>query len=182
VIAGRPFAVLLLALTVPVSPASAQGLGDAAASARAKRQKQAAGGTGKSFSNEDLERGKPAAAKKTKASSAAPSESAPSTTSETESAPEPEAPPQSEPPPEPPAEPVAEPPTIPELEARVKLLQDKLNPMSGTYIFGPFGSGDPTEEPRTRNELQQLEADLAKAREAAERALAAPQEESEPVF
>ncbi len=171
--------ILLVALTVPLPPAAAQGLGDASARERAKREKQETGAdrVGKSFSNDDLELGRPkgsAASKKT-AASAAPSEPAPSSESETASSPEPgeTATPSAE-------QAAPEEPDIPALEARIKLLQDKLNPMSGTYIFGPFGSGDPTEEPRTRDELQRLEAELAKAREAAARAPAPARRESEP--
>lgn len=181
---ARAVAILLLALTVEPPPAPAQGLGDASARERARRAKQAAGAdrSGKSFSNDDLERGRPKGSSPSKKSgaSAAPSEPAPSepahlSESETASSPE-----HGEPAPPPAEQAAPDEPDIPALEARIKLLQDKLNPMSGTYIFGPFGSGDPTEEPRTREELQRLEAELVQAREAAARTPAPAQVESEP--
>ena len=148
--------VLLLALALPVSPVAAQGLGAAAARERAKRAKQAGGpeGAGKTFSNEDLERGKPKGAKKTPAAA----QPTPPATSAPVASPEPDKP-------APRAEPNKPGPDIAELEAKIKVLQDKLNPMSGSYIHGAFGSLDPNEEARVRSELQQLEAELAKARE-----------------
>jgi hypothetical protein len=165
--------ILLLALTIPASSAAPQGLGDAAARERARREKQAkAGDAGNSFSDADLERGKPAHAKE--AGGAKEKATEPAAPSQPASSSEPE----SEPTPPPPADPA--PSRIPELEARIKALQEKLNPMSGSYIFGPFGSNDPTEEPRAREELQQLEAELAKAREEAAHPAPPPRQEREP--
>jgi hypothetical protein len=173
--ATRPFAVGLLALIVPASLAAAQGLGDAAARERAKREKSA---SSRSYSNDDLERGRPtgSAKKKTTASSAASPEHAPSSTSDTATSSEagapsrrsessessePREPRESREPARPPQSNTAA------LEARIKGLQDKLNPMSGSFIYGATGSGDANEEARVRSELQQAEAELAQARQSA---------------
>jgi len=53
------------------------------------------------------------------------------------------------------------------LEARLRVLQDMLNPMSGTYIYGARSSGDvASQEARIRDELRQTEARLGDARKA----------------
>ena len=53
------------------------------------------------------------------------------------------------------------------LEARLRELQDMLNPMSGTYIYGARASGDvASQEARVRDELRQTEAGLGDARKA----------------
>jgi len=50
-------------------------------------------------------------------------------------------------------------------EERVKELSDKLNPMSPSFIYGGTGQGDMVaEEARTREELQQAQAQLEAAR------------------
>jgi hypothetical protein len=180
----RSPAVGLLVSLLSVSPLAAQGLGDVAARERAKREKETAGADAarQVFDNEDLERGRPAGSeqkdgkKRTSSSAASQSPSgeevgAPEAgiVSPDISAPDREA--------EPPSPPGGS--SVAELEARIKVLQDRLNPMSGSYIFGPFGSGDPTEEPRTRDELQRLEAELVKAREEAARAPVPPRREQE---
>jgi hypothetical protein len=51
-------------------------------------------------------------------------------------------------------------------EERVKGLQDKLNPMSGTFIYGPSGSNNANEEAQVRQSLTKAEAELADARAA----------------
>ena len=160
--AARSLAAALL-LVVPVALVSAQGLGDVAARERAKRQKQAAGtaGAGKSFSNDDLEQGgspdsKQKSTTPTPASSGEGSSTASESSSESSRRREPSEP----------AESPKESATA-ALEARVKALQDKLNPMSGSFIYGATGSGDANEELRVRSELQQAETELATARQAA---------------
>ncbi|HXK12088.1 MAG TPA: hypothetical protein VMT70_20785 [Vicinamibacteria bacterium] len=56
-------------------------------------------------------------------------------------------------------------------EEHVKELQDKLNPMSPSFIYGGTVVGDAVgEEMRTRQELRVAEADLAGAREALQKA------------
>ncbi len=172
----RGWAVLLLALALPVPLAVAQGLGDAATRERAKRQKQQtkAGDTGRSYSNTDLERDKPADDAQQKATG--PAASAPPAAVSSSEPPDSADPSPPVPPSQPEAPPVSR---VSELEASIKALQDKLNPMSGSYIFGPFGSNDPTEEPRLREELQRLQAELVQAREEAANAAAAPQRQGE---
>jgi hypothetical protein len=50
------------------------------------------------------------------------------------------------------------------LEARIRDLGDKLNPMSGSFIFGPTGSNDANEEAAVRAEMSQAETELGQAR------------------
>ncbi len=155
---------LALAFALPAL-APAQGLGDMAARERAKREKETsrAAPAPPSFSNEDLERGRPPAPKgkkgsETSGSAASTPSAAPPSESGSPVAQEPE---RAQPKPE---EPRPAPSQVAALEARVKELQDKLNPMSGSFIYGATGSNDPSEEARVRSELQQLEAQLAAAR------------------
>jgi hypothetical protein len=157
-------AVVLLALAWP-SPGSAQGIGDAAVRERAKRQQQAqAGKPGevKQFTNDDLEEGRP-----------------PGTpASEAEPAPAPDVPAGSGAAPEsgqdraslerPYLDAVASARSaVSAVEARIKELQDRLNPMSINYIYGAAQSGDMTaEEIRVREELREAESQLLQARQA----------------
>jgi hypothetical protein len=151
----------LLALAVPAG-ASAQGLGDAAARERAKRQAAKPPGPAKSFTNEDLEKGRPPG------QAAAAGDASPAPVGEAD-APVPE-----------PSEPdrvTQEKPymdavmgarsALTAAEARVRELQDRLNPMSINFVFGAATSGDQTAEAaRVREELQQAEAQLGQARQA----------------
>jgi hypothetical protein len=50
------------------------------------------------------------------------------------------------------------------LEAQSRQLRDKLNPMSGSFIYGASGSNSANEEAQVREELNGIEADLAGAR------------------
>lgn len=50
------------------------------------------------------------------------------------------------------------------VEQRVKQLTDKLNPMSGSFIYGATGSNDPQEEARVRTALTQAQNELIQAR------------------
>jgi chromosome segregation ATPase len=52
------------------------------------------------------------------------------------------------------------------IEARIRDLRDKLNPMSGTFIYGPGGSGMPNEEQQIRQDLKDAETQLADVRKA----------------
>ena len=52
------------------------------------------------------------------------------------------------------------------LEARVRELGSKLNPMSTSFIYGAAGSNSASEELQVREALTQAEAELAEARQA----------------
>jgi cob(I)alamin adenosyltransferase len=56
--------------------------------------------------------------------------------------------------------------TVSSVEARIKELGDKLNPMSGSFIFGATGSNDANEELQVREQMRQAEAQLVEARQA----------------
>ena len=64
------------------------------------------------------------------------------------------------------------------LEARLREVGAKLNPMSTSYIYGAGGSGSATEEAEVRSELRQLEADLSEARQELARATEALEDAS----
>lgn len=51
------------------------------------------------------------------------------------------------------------------LEAQMRQLRDKLNPMSSSFIYGPQGSNNANEEAEVRQQLSQAEAELAGARQ-----------------
>jgi hypothetical protein len=142
------------------APVLAQGLGDSAARERAKRAAQAKKDPGKSFTNEDLEAGRPPGSKPSADSS-----------SDAQAASEQ------------PSEPAAAPPEdrlaeerpyldaiiaaraeVTAAESRIKELSDKLNPMSVNFIYGAGGSNDANEELRVREELRQAERDMQAAR------------------
>jgi hypothetical protein len=163
----------LLVLALPALVA-AQGLGDAAARERAKRE-AAKKTEAKRFTNEDLEQGRPPA------TPAASGEGSPSSSTSASSG----APAPSETPDPGAGEASAEADRraqeqqyvdglqaarnrLTELEARIRELQAKLNPMSTTFIYGDFNvSGNKAaEEAEVRAELTQSEADLASARQA----------------
>jgi hypothetical protein len=157
----------VLALLVLVLPGwlAAQGLGDAAAAARAKRAKQA--GAKKTdetrvFTNDDLAKGRPPGAQPTGSESPASATPAEGEGGSSE---------------EPPAvedrfadeRPLLDALTaaqsrVSTIEARIQELRSKLNPMSGSFIYGAFGSNSANEEAAVRSELQQLETDLTDAR------------------
>lgn len=151
----------VMALALPALGA-AQGLGDVAARERAKRaQQEKAKAEAKVFTNEHLDKGRP-----------------PSTAGSADPAAAPEG--GSEP--SPAAEPsgddratqerplldsvAAAQASVSANEARIKELADKLNPMSGSFIFGATGSNDANEELRVREEMRQAEAQLIEARQA----------------
>jgi hypothetical protein len=148
----------LLAVALPALGA-AQGLGDVAVREKAKRAKQAKAEP-KVFTNQDLDAGRPPSTPGSgNAGAAAEAASEPS-------------------PPEPAADdrmaqerPLLDAITsaqtnVSSIEARIKELGDKLNPMSGSFIYGATGSNDANEELRVRDEMRQAEAQLVEARQA----------------
>jgi hypothetical protein len=150
----------LLALVLP-GLAAAQGLGDAAARERARRAKQDASKKAAVLTNEDLDKGRPPAAERTGgegASSAAASagdyrESPPI---EDRLAPE-----------RPYLDAIMAAQTrVSQVESRVQELGAKLNPMSGSYIYGATGSNSANEEAEVREQLRQAESELNEARQA----------------
>lgn len=170
---GRRAAIVfsVLALLLPAAGA-AQGLGDTAArekEKRAKQEKAAKKAESRVFTNEDLNEGRPPDSKPGPAASAG-SGSAPAPEPSAES---PEAAPQVDP-----QEAVR--PQIDALqqaqahaaavEARVNDLAAKLNPMSGSFIYGSQGSNDANDEAETRQQLQAAEAELREARAAVSQA------------
>lgn len=155
----RIAAVLGLAFLAPAVVA-AQGLGDAAARERAKRAAKKAVET-KVLTNADLEASRPPGAAPAEASSApAPAEGA--------------------------GEAAAPPPMedrladqrssldalqaaqarVSQIESRIQALQAKLNPMSGSFIYGASGSNSANEEAEVRAQLAQAQAELDAARQA----------------
>ena len=162
----------LLALALPAVVA-AQGLGDAAARERTKRD-AAKKAEAKVFTNEDLDQGRPPG---TPAASGDGSPSAPPPSTEPPSSEGPEAG-SAEPSPE--AERRTEEQRyvdglqaaqtrLAQIEARIQELQDKLNPMSTTFIYGDynsFGTDKVKEEAEVRAALTQSQTDLDGARQA----------------
>ena len=143
--------------------AAAQGLGDTAARERARRQAAKAPAPARSFTNEDLDKGRPPG-QATPAGDASP---APAGEAGAPPAPEPSEPDRV----------TQEKPfmdavmgaraAVTAAEARVQELQDRLNPMSVNFVFGAATSGDQAgEAARVREELQQAEARLGEARQA----------------
>ncbi len=162
-----PVIALLLAGAASVR---AQGLGDAAARERQKRQaQQKAKEPSRVYGNEDLPQHEPEKGDKTKGTTkAAEPAPAPAPSGESDGSDaasvlaarrtrvtEAEAAVTSA---------KAE---VDRLEARIRELQNMLNPMSGTYLYGSRASGDlASEEARVRDELRQSEARLGDARKA----------------
>ncbi len=160
--------VPVLALLVLALPGwlAAQGLGDASAAARAKRAKQAAAkktDETKVFTNDDLDKGRPPGAAKADAegsSSARPTEGEGGSSEEAPSVEDRFAD----------QRPLLDALTaaqsrVSTIEARIQELRSKLNPMSGSFIYGAYGSNSANEEAAVRSELQQAETDLAGARQ-----------------
>jgi hypothetical protein len=171
-------ALAVVALGLPVGSA-AQGLGDTAARERARREQSGRKAEpAKVFTNDDLAAGRPAGEQ---AGEAAPAgETAPpaaeaegGTGGEKEDT-------------RLPAEKLkAELDAVRDarnrvtsLEAQSRQLQEKLNPMSGSFIYGPSGSNSANEEAQVREQLNGVEADLAGARQELSRATEALQEAS----
>ena len=53
---------------------------------------------------------------------------------------------------------------VEELEARIRTLGAKVNPMSTSFIYGATGSNSANEEAQVREGLRQAEAELGEAR------------------
>lgn len=149
----------LAALALPVLGA-AQGLGDAASRERARRERARKPEAARVFTNVDLSEGRPPGAASTE--SAPPSDGGASVSSS-------DAPPEE-------SRRTLEAPFISavndaqarvaSVEARVKGLQDKLNPMSGDFIYGATGSNNANEEAEVRQQLTEAQAELLEARQA----------------
>jgi hypothetical protein len=154
-------AIAVLGL-LAAAPSAAQGLGDLAARERSKRAAEAKKKKEppKSFTNEDLEAGRPPGTKPAEGAGEAP---APTDVGPPGGAPV-EAPLERE-------RSLLDAVTAAQqrltgAETRVRALSEKLNPMSVSYIYGAGGSNDANEELRVRAELTQAEADLQAARQA----------------
>jgi hypothetical protein len=166
-------AVRIVAVTgvlgfVLVAPTLAQGLGDTASREKAKRaaNAEAKKEKTKSFTNEDLEAGRPPGTKPD--SSGAGAEPAPS-----EDAPAPA----QAPPPGAGEDRLTEERSyrdaitaaqqgVTAAETKIRQLSEKLNPMSLSYIYGAGGSNDANEELRVRADLRDAESQLQAARQA----------------
>jgi hypothetical protein len=185
---GRIALVVGLALLAWPAAAAAQGLGDTAARERARRAKETA--TGKAeparvFTNDDLNEGRPPGAEVTSgeaegtsgAYNAPPAGSSPSDERQVSSK-ESGAPDGSGEPGDDRASrerPYLDAITnaqvrVSQIESRIKALGDKLNPMSGSFIYGAGGSNSANEEAQVRSELTQAEGELTQARQELARA------------
>jgi hypothetical protein len=152
----------VLALLLPAAGA-AQGLGDTAARERARREAAKKPVPAKTFTNEDLEEGRPPgqATPAGEAVPAPPVEAGAASAAETS---EPDRVTQEKPYMDAVMDARS---ALTAAEARVQELQDRLNPMSVNFVFGAATSGDQTgEAARVREELQQAEAQLGQARQA----------------
>jgi len=153
----------LLALVLP-AVSTAQGLGDAAARERAKRDAAKKAAEAKVFTNQDLDAGRPPGTAPTSGQAA----SAPA--SEERPAEAPSSPPMED-------RLAAERPyldaiqaaqtRVSEIEQRIQDLRSKLNPMSGSFIYGATGSNSANEEAEVREQLNQAEGELNAARQTA---------------
>jgi uncharacterized protein YukE len=155
---------LVLAVVLGLAPgvAAAQGLGDTAAREREKRAKQVVTKAAPAFTNEDLEAGRP------------PGQATTSTDSPVATA-------VAEPPAEGGPPPLEDPQAavrpyienqrqaqarVETVEARIRELSGKLNPMSTSFIYGSSGSNSANEELEVRQQLREAEDELREARTA----------------
>jgi len=154
----------LLAVALPGSGV-AQGLGDAAARERARREKLEQAKKAPVLTNEDLDKGRPpgaAPAAAQGASSAAESGEAPRESPPLEDRLAAE---------RPYLDALKEAQTrVSQLESRIQELSAKLNPMSGSFIYGATGSNSANEEAEVREQLRQAESELTEARQAVQTA------------
>jgi hypothetical protein len=167
----RPISVVAAGLVILLAGAAstyAQGLGDAAARERQKREAQKTKAPARVYDDQDLPKQEPDKAGQSKDAAPAPAATAPSgegaggaddagsvlaakkqRIADAESAVQ------------------AAQADVDRIEARVRELQDMLNPMSPAYIYGSASSGDMAgAEARAREELSQSETRLAAARQA----------------
>ena len=154
----------IAAFVVALLPALAlgQGLGDTAARERERRAKRTPEKTtpSRTFTNEDLDAGRPPGQAVTAGEAVAP-------------------PPAPEAPSEGGGAPLEDPQAalrpyieglrqaqsrVEAVEARIRELSAKLNPMSTTFIYGATGSNNANEEAEVRQQLQETEAELREAR------------------
>jgi chromosome segregation ATPase len=153
---------IVLGLVAFVLPAVsvAQGLGDVAARERAKREAAKKASDAKVITNDDLDKARP------------PGSASPSGTSVSGRE-------------ERPAEDSSPPPIedrlanerpyldalqaaktrVSQIEQKIQNLRSKLNPMSGSFIYGATGSNSAEEEAQVREQLTQAEAELNEARQ-----------------
>ena len=139
-----------------------QGLGDTAARERDKRAKQVVKKATPAFTNEDLEARRPPGQVTTATASSA---AAPPTESPAESGPPPLEDRQAE------VRPYIEnlhqaQARVEAVEARIRQLSTKLNPMSTSFIYGSSGSNSANEELEVRQQLRDAEIELREARTA----------------
>lgn len=168
---AAPAVLGVLVLALPAW-AGAQGLGAAAARERTKRSVAGAKPGARSFDNADLDKGRPpgTTAGGGESASGTPSGAAGETGSGAVSEAEPDRNAQEKPLLDSIS---AAQEGVAAVEARIRELSDRLNPMSITYIYGAAQSGDAAgEEARTRQELSEAQTDLLQARQV----LAAAQE------
>jgi hypothetical protein len=158
--------LVLAAFVLGLAPcvAAAQGLGDTAAREREKRAKQVVkkAAPAPAFTNEDLEAGRPPGEATTVSDSPV---AAPVTESPAESGPPPLVDPQAA------VRPYIEnlrqaQARVETVETRIRELSGKLNPMSGSFIYGSSGSNSANEELEVRQQLREAEDELREARTA----------------
>lgn len=160
-----PAVLCALVLALPAWT-GAQGLGAVAARENSKRSAAGAKPGARSFDNADLDKGRPpgTTAGGGEGASGTQSGAAGETGSSAASEPEPDRNAQEKPLLD--AISAAQ-EGVAAVEARIRELSDKLNPMSITYIYGSAQSGDAAgEEARTRQELSEAQTDLLQARQA----------------
>jgi uncharacterized protein YukE len=159
----RPLVLALGLLVAWPCFGAAQGLGDAAAREKQKRAKEAASGKtapAKVLTDADLAEGRPPGQTSSPAAAVA---SAPQGALSTE------APPSTVVDSDPRLRPYLDAVTrgqarVEELEARVRTLGAKINPMSTSFIYGATGSNSANEEAQVREGLRQAERELGEAR------------------
>jgi hypothetical protein len=155
---------------IVASAAAAQGIGDKAAQERAKRA-QAKGKEAKVFTNTDLDAGRPPGSKPSSddANAVAAATSSEASAPASSSSPDPYAERREQDKVYVDAVQAAQAQAA-AVEARIKELSSKLNPMSMSYIYGSGGSNDANEEQRVRQELREAEEQLTSARQAVQTA------------
>jgi DNA repair exonuclease SbcCD ATPase subunit len=160
--ARRVSIALALVVLAGASAGWAQGLGDVAARERARRAKLEAAKKAPVLTNEDLDKGRPpAAAGETPSGQASSESSTPATSSEMSKPVDEQADRE-----RPYRDAVTEARNqLESLEAHIKELGDKLNPVSGSFIYGATGSNSANEEAQVRDEMRQAEAELPQARQ-----------------